>query len=344
MAIGLCVRTNFKKRLTLKKAPLKILYAFQGTGNGHIARAEEIVPILKKYAQVDTLISGHQSQLKTDFSIDAQYRGISLLYNKTGGISYKKTLFENNFFQAVNSISNISLKQYDLVINDYEPITAWACRLRNLPMLELSHQAAISFKETPKPAEKDFFGSMVLEHYAPSKNKIGFHFENYHRKIKKPVIRQKIRNLNPDKKGYYVVYLPSFSDENIIKILQQIPVEWKVFSKYAQSQSIKKNVEIFPVDEFQFLKAFENCDGILCNAGFEGPAEALFMEKKLFVIPIKNQYEQLCNASALNQLGIANTATLDRTEIEKWVHSNFHLQVHYPNNIEAILLNEVLTF
>lgn len=38
---------------------MKILYAFQGTGNGHLARAQEIIPILKKHALVDTLISGH---------------------------------------------------------------------------------------------------------------------------------------------------------------------------------------------------------------------------------------------------------------------------------------------
>ncbi len=53
---------------------MKILYAFQGTGNGHMARAQEIIPILKKYASVDTLISGHQSQLKADFAIDFQHR------------------------------------------------------------------------------------------------------------------------------------------------------------------------------------------------------------------------------------------------------------------------------
>ena len=66
---------------------MKILYAFQGTGNGHLARAQEIIPILKKHALVDTLISGHQTQLKSDFDIDFRFKGISLLYNKTGGLS-----------------------------------------------------------------------------------------------------------------------------------------------------------------------------------------------------------------------------------------------------------------
>ena len=79
---------------------MKVLYAFQGTGNGHIARAQQIIPILKKYASVDTLISGHQSQLSGDFTIDFQHRGISLLYNKTGGLSYRKIITENNFKQT----------------------------------------------------------------------------------------------------------------------------------------------------------------------------------------------------------------------------------------------------
>jgi len=323
---------------------MKILYAFQGTGNGHVARAQEIVPILKKHASVDTLISGHQSQLKADFDVNFQHKGISLLYNKTGGLSYRKTLIDNNFYQALKTIREIQLSQYDLIINDYEPITGWACKLKKYPMIELSHQAAMLFKETPKPEKKDFFGELVLKYYVPSERKIGFHFESYHPQIKKPVIRRKIRNLNPNKKGFYLVYLPSFSDANIIKILKQIPVEWKVFSKYSKLQFRDQNVEIFPIGETEYLKSFENCDGILCNAGFESPAEALFMDKKLFVIPIHHQYEQECNACALDKMGIPNSKILKLEEIEEWVASDVHLKVNYPDNIEDILINEVLIF
>ncbi|GAB0156099.1 glycosyltransferase family protein [Chryseobacterium sp. Alg-005] len=321
---------------------MKILYAFQGTGNGHIARAQEIIPLLKKYVSVDTLISGHQSQLKADFDINFQFKGISLLYNKTGGLSYRKTFTENKFIEAAKDIKNLKLSDYDLIINDFEPLTGWACKLKQLPMIELSHQASMSFKETPKPEKKDFFGEMVLKYYVPSERKIGFHFENYHPQIKKPVIRRKIRNLTPDKKGFYVVYLPSFSDENIIRILKQIPVEWKVFSKYSNLQFREGNVEIFPIDETQYLKYFESCEGILCNAGFETPAEALFMDKKLFVIPIHNQYEQECNACALDKIGIPNSKILELKEIEGWVASDHHLRVDYPDDIEKILIEEVL--
>lgn len=323
---------------------MKILYAFQGTGNGHMARAQEIVPILKKYGEVDTFISGHQSQLKATFDLDFQHKGISLLYNKSGGISYSKILFENNYFKAFKTIYQLDLSAYDLIINDYEPLTGWACKMKEIKFLELSHQASMSFKETPKPAKKDFLGEQILKFYVPSEHKIGFHFESYHPNIKPPVIRQKIRGLNADKKGFYLVYLPSFSDENIIKVLSQIPVEWKVFSKYSKLYFKNKNVEVFPIDQEEYLKAFENCDGILCNAGFETPAEALFLDKKAFVIPIHNQYEQECNAVAANLLGVPMSKTLKKEEIENWVNSQQHITIHYPDNIEEILVNEVLTF
>ena len=39
-------------------AVMKILYAIQGTGNGHIARAEDIVPVLKRFGTLDVLVSG----------------------------------------------------------------------------------------------------------------------------------------------------------------------------------------------------------------------------------------------------------------------------------------------
>ena len=307
-----------------------------------MARAQEIIPILKKYASVDTLISGHQSQLKADFDINFQHRGVSLLYNKTGGLSYRKTFTDNKFIEAAKTIKDLELSKYDLIINDYEPLTGWASKLKKLPMIELSHQASMSFSETPKPKKKDFLGEMILKYYVPSERKIGFHFENYHPQIKKPVIRKKIRSLNPYKRGYYLVYLPSFADENIIKVLRKIPVEWKIFSKYSKVQVKVKNVEVFPIDEMQYLKYFEGCEGILCNAGFETPAEALFMDKKLFVIPIHNQYEQECNACALDKMGIPNSKVLNLQEIMEWVASDHHLDVDYPNDIEDILLNEVL--
>ena len=48
---------------------MKILYAVQATGNGHIARAIEILPYLKKYGEVDIFLSGSNSHLQVDLPV-----------------------------------------------------------------------------------------------------------------------------------------------------------------------------------------------------------------------------------------------------------------------------------
>ena len=61
---------------------MKILYGIQGTGNGHLSRAEEIVPVLKSMADVDVLISGNQSQIQSSFDIQYKKNGLSFLSSK----------------------------------------------------------------------------------------------------------------------------------------------------------------------------------------------------------------------------------------------------------------------
>ncbi len=80
--------------------------------------------------------------------------------------------------------------------------------------------------------------------------------------------------------------------------------------------------------------------GVLCGAGFETPAEALFLKKKLMVIPMKNQYEQHCNAAALNSIGVPVLQRLRKKyipEIENWIKDERKVKVDYPDETEKII-------
>jgi hypothetical protein len=66
------------------------------------------------------------------------------------------------------------------------------------------------------------------------------------------------------------------------------------------------------------------------------------MNKKLFVIPIENQYEQECNAFALHKMGVSSSERLDPSKIREWINSEQLIEVDYPDNIESILTKEVL--
>ena len=62
---------------------MKIFYAIQGTGNGHISRAEQLYPYLKKFGEVDFFLSGSNAQLETPLPIKYKSKGISLHYKST---------------------------------------------------------------------------------------------------------------------------------------------------------------------------------------------------------------------------------------------------------------------
>ena len=57
-------------------------------------------------------------------------------------------------------------------------------------------------------------------------------------------------------------------------------------------------------NELSLLPAMANRHGLITGAGFETPAEALYLQKELMCIPIRGQYEQFCNAAALSGFGV----------------------------------------
>ncbi|WP_290439117.1 glycosyltransferase family protein, partial [Mucilaginibacter polytrichastri] len=70
------------------------------------------------------------------------------------------------------------------------------------------------------------------------------------------------------------------------------------------------------------------------------PAEALFMKKKLLVIPMKNQYEQQLNAAALKSMGVPVIKSLKEKHeetITKWLNNDSIVEVSYPNETQEIL-------
>ena len=59
---------------------MKIFYAIQATGNGHISRAMELLPYLQHYGEVDLFLSGSNSTLDLSAPIKFRSKGLSLFY------------------------------------------------------------------------------------------------------------------------------------------------------------------------------------------------------------------------------------------------------------------------
>ncbi|MBI9059699.1 MAG: glycosyl transferase [Labilibaculum sp.] len=321
---------------------MKILYGIQGTGNGHLSRAIELIPYLQDVAEVDILISGLHHDLKFNHIIKYKKQGLGFFFGRNGGIDIWKTIGKFNIYRFIKDIRCLPVEEYDLVISDFEPITAWACRLKGVFCLGLSHQAAMLNSRTPLPDKIDTFGFKILKQYAPCSQNLSFHFKEYGHNMFTPIIRREIRKLEVHNKDFFVVYLPAYSDEKLISVLSEFSYKrWLVFSKHTKKSYKNKNVNIRPVNSDEFIEGLKDCEGVLCGAGFETPAEALFLGKKLAVIPMKNQFEQVCNAHALQELGIPVFTGLDDYNvglIEKWLKEKANCpKINYPDNAKSVI-------
>lgn len=325
---------------------MKILYAIQGTGNGHVSRAREIIPILKKYGTLDILISGTQADVQLDVPIKYQFKGFGFDFGTNGGINYKSSFRKADFRQLIKDIWQLPVHDYDLVINDFEPVTAWACRLRRKKSVALSHQSA--FLSSKTPVIKGFhLGEIILKHYAPATYKVGFHFNRYDDFIRTPVIRSEIRSLKPTFSDYYTIYLPAYADAFIVEKCKKYPaIKFQVFSKHTQQSYKVGNVEITKVDNQKFNQSLENALGLITGGGFEGPAEAMFLGKKVFCVPMHHQYEQQCNAYAAQQMGATVVWTEEEFDekLAFWLGKGAPIKVDFPDEAGKIIEDLVAKF
>jgi len=320
---------------------MKILYAIQGTGNGHVCRAHEIVPILSRKADVDVLISGTQADLQLPFPVKYVFKGLSYIFGKNGGIDLLETYRKNRINNLLKEIKELPVGEYDLVISDFEPVSSWACYIRNKSCIGLSHQAAVLNKKSPRPKHADPVGRAILKSYAPASANYGFHFRSYDENIFTPVVRNEVREMTVTDKGHYTVYLPAYSDKRIVKILSKCEnVSWEVFSKHFDHKINSENIRLLPVNNEAFIRSMASSHGVICGAGFETPAEALFLNKKLLVIPMRNQYEQHCNAASLKELGVPVLKSLKEKHlplITEWLKNEKRVEVNYPDETEKII-------
>jgi uncharacterized protein (TIGR00661 family) len=320
---------------------MKILYAIQGTGNGHISRAREIIPLLQKRCEIDILISGNQSDMELPFEVKYRLHGLGFIFGKNGNVDIRETYAKSNIRKLLTEIKELPVKDYDFVLNDFEPVSAWACYHHKVPCVALSHQSSLRNNNIPKPSHKNVVGKIILKGYAPASLHIGLHFGRYSKDIYTPVIRREVREAEVTDKGHYTVYLPSYGNKKLIEILSQIPdVQWHVFSKYNKKPQKVNHIKLNPVSNKAFIQSMASSHGILCGAGFETPSEALFLGKKLLVIPMQHQYEQQYNAAALKAMGVPVLRNLKKgktVKIKEWVLSDFKIEINYPDITEKII-------
>ncbi|WP_317928821.1 MJ1255/VC2487 family glycosyltransferase [Halioxenophilus sp. WMMB6] len=318
---------------------MKILYGVQGTGNGHITRARAMVSAFRNHpdTQVDFLFSGRERNKYFDMEPFGQwqsYGGLTFLH-KSGKVAPFATLKHNSISRLLCDIRNLDVSQYDLIITDFEPITAWAGKWAQKTVIGVGHQYAFHHA-IPKKGD-NWLAEAIMRHFATVNLGIGLHWHHFGAPILPP-----IADTPPQTNGVIenkiLVYL-GFEDPAKVQAMLE-PISGYQFTYYGEFEAAKAegNIQYRPLSREGFKQDLATANGVICNAGFELASEALDLGKKLLVKPLYGQMEQLSNAEALAQLGLGKVMnTLSTDAVQEWLENQPNVTMHYPNVAGAIV-------
>tara|TARA_B100000575_G_scaffold222309_1_gene182716 strand:+ start:3567 stop:4565 length:999 start_codon:yes stop_codon:yes gene_type:complete len=321
---------------------MKILYAIQTTGNGHLARAQSIIPRLKGYGDIDIITSGPKNEFLLEEKPIYHYHGLTFFYTDTGAVNWLKTIFLNNYIRFIREVILCPVKKYDLIINDFEPVSAWSAKFKNIKCFELTNQYSMGLKNIPKPNNYSRLVLHAIKYIIPSNLGYGYHYKKYADRIFFPIIRDKVRNLVVTNTDEIIIYLPTYSALNLIDVINQLPQnnKWTIFSPNEKFNRVISNIDVLPLSEELFLEKFASCYGIVCAGGFATTSEAIFLGKPMLVVPVEAQIEQQFNAAALKQEGVTVIDRFSKKNIDhisKWVDSPNILEIKYDDESKEIV-------
>ncbi len=312
----------------------RILYGVQGTGNGHISRANAMAEAFRQYPglQIDWLLSGRDKAAGCGIINNFQWReGLSFVV-EAGRVKVLKTLRKNRLLQFRHDIRDLDLSPYDLVISDFEPISCHAARRKGIPVTGIGHQYAFNY---PVPlAGADFISRSIMRHYAPVTHAVGLHWHHFGQAILPPILDIKTPHQSPALvANKVVVYLPFENATAVCGMLQDIRSHNFHIYHPALQHADHGHIHTRPLSRHGFKADLLDAERVITNSGFELISECLQLGKAVLTRPLQGQMEQLSNARALQELGYATVIDkLDSGLVRNWLQSDIRpVKLSYPD-------------
>jgi uncharacterized protein (TIGR00661 family) len=319
---------------------MRVLYGVQATGNGHISRARA----MGKYLQaegiaVDFLFSGRPADQLFDMQQFGDYQvktGLTFV-TEQGHINYLKTARQAKPLELWRDIRQLDCSAYDLVLTDFEPITAWAARSQKKRSVAFGHQYA--FLHQIPQIHANPLSRSIFKFFAPAQQQIGLHWHHFNQPILPPIVDLEPAANTADV-NKVLVYLPFEDQQQVIQWLQPLTQ----YQFYLYGPGLSKNqlghIQCSGPCVDDFKRDLHQSSAVISNAGFELVSEALQLQKRILVKALLGQMEQQSNALALTQLKLGqSTSTLNTGTISHWLSSEVkNDKVHYANVAQALAI------
>lgn len=307
---------------------MNIVYALSGEGRGHASLARSILPVLERaghrlkvvtYGRSVGLLGGHDL---------IEIRGIRHYYNRAGRLSLLKSVAGNAGvfrYYAMNwAALRRQLKAFspDLFIVNFEPFTHLLARSLGVPVVSFDNQHALVFLEQRVPP--GFRLSYLITKTAASLVTAGadafvvmsFLPANRCRhnvRVVPPVVQSEFRQLRPEIGDYVLVYLKE-PNPPLLEVLRRIDERFVVYGYNVDAADGNLTFRVFNDD---MPRELAGCKAVMGTSGLLLIAEAVWLRKPFFGVPLKNEFEQTANSLFIKEAGLGDFSERpSREEVE----------------------------
>jgi len=300
----------------------RIIYGVAGEGFGHSSRSHLIGQRLID-AGHDVMFVGSQKSLmylKEYFGQRVREIFGLLFAYEDGRVDKSETLRQNLMnLPDGNKLNDELFKEHfepfgpDLVISDFEPFSAWWAWRNRVPFISIDHEHLLTLCDLEHP-DKDWFarltsGVVTTCYYVGAVRYVILNFFRAPVKIKEavvaaPIVRPVVTALEASVGDHILIYSTSGKgSERLAKMLGEFGSEKFIvygFDKEEQHRNClfkKRSTEGFLLD-------LASSRGVVASAGFSLISECLYLKKKMYVLPLAGQYEQIINAQYIEDIGL----------------------------------------
>jgi uncharacterized protein (TIGR00661 family) len=323
----------------------KILFGICGIGRGHIYRQ---LPIISHYEKGnDIVIFAFDESFEYFTRFYKNHKNIKVfpvavpwIHGSLSGIDFLKTYKDNRNsreYMKVNFKAMYDAEEFfgtpDLIISDYEPVSAQYAYLTNKPLVTIDQQTKYFYEGYPEQLEGlsyqeerfrlgSFFPyadlRIVSSFFIPPSNKIVD--KKYKSIVVPPIIRTNIEELqkqatSPEREILF--YISPYSEfvqsaKSINEVLSMFPeFKFHLFiskkSKLYKKHKWVKNISVYSHGSEHYLNLLRKSSAAICTSGHTIISEMLYLGKPLYTIPL-GTYEQKFNAFMVdtNKFGLSS--------------------------------------
>lgn len=299
---------------------MRILYGVHTQGQGGLAKASVLVPLLEARGHtVQVVTSGAEPPRCYQFATHRHFPGLEYIVS-AGRANYRQTVCRwlresPRVLRGLWELRTlVRAFEPQLVLSDFEPLTCSPLIEPRCEVLAVSRPCTLLDPAIELPEGWDFERKMarttIRFFTCGADRRMGYHLEPASYRCLPPVLTNDVSGVTPALGEHVLVYNVYHTESTSAAELVQWaasrrqPVIAYGFPKHAPRGRVGL-VDFRSASRQTFLQDLATARAVMTTAGMCLPVEAFLLRKPLCVVPIPGQWEQVVNAFHLQGVGIA---------------------------------------